>query len=722
MCARKGSRPPAAAEADAQAPTVEDSVDRLAGVGPRRAELLGRLELRTIRDLLYFFPYDWFDRSNVCRIKDVQPGQTATLLVRVRNVRLAHTRLGKRAVMVTFEDDTGSLQSMFFHREYLARQLAPGTSVLLSGALRWYDGLRMAEPEFEILTEEEETPAAGGGGAASGGRLPGLHTLGIVPHYHLTDGLPEKWLRTLMRSCIDRFAGNLVDPLPPALRRARGYPALAEAIHDIHFPPSIAARDAAVRRFAAEELLHLQCLMAIRRRQAQLRPATFSLRVDAALDARIRARFPFALTAAQDRAVADLCADLARPSPMNRLLQGDVGSGKTAVAVYAALATIAAGHQVALMAPTELLARQHADGIARLLEGSRVRLALLVGKVARSARQALLDRLFAGEIDLIIGTHALIEEDVAFHSLGLAVIDEQHRFGVLQRAVLRRKGAAPHVLIMTATPIPRTLAMTVFGDLDHSLIDELPPGRKPVRTLVRNREAFPKAMDFVRDKLRQGRQAYFIYPLIDDSPELNLRSATAMFRDLSTAVFPEFRVELLTGITPAADKERIMTEFRSGAIMVLVSTVVIEVGIDVPNATLLVVDHADRFGLAQLHQLRGRVGRGAEQSYCILFADDPTEEGERRLRVLEECTDGFRIAEADLGFRGSGELLGLRQSGLPEFKVARLERDFTLLQDARADATHLLSDDPRLLRPEHAALRAVLCARYQEVVQPLAGE
>ncbi len=718
---KSGSEPPR----PAARPSLDDPAERLSGVGPKRAALLERMGVRLVRDLLFTLPFDWFDRSRRVAVRDVRPDQNATLLVRVRALKASHTRSGKRALLVTVEDDTGQLDLIFFNRDYLARQMPPGTRLLVSGVLRWYERLRMAEPEYEILDGEEEAESGGDAGpssgpeSATGGK--GLHTVGIVPHYRRTEGIGEKWLRTLVRRVVDGYAPALEDPLPAAWRSARGLVDLGRAIADAHFPPDFAARDAALRRLAYDELLELQCLLAIRRRNQERRAAAFSRAIEPELDRRIRARFPFRFTPAQNRAAAEIAADLARPHPMNRLLQGDVGAGKTAVALYAALAAVACGQQVAVMAPTEILARQHADTFARLLEGSRVTPALLIGGLSKAQRRAILERLFSGEIDLVVGTHALIEEDVAFRSLGLAVIDEQHRFGVVQRALLRRKGPAPHVLVMTATPIPRTLAMTVFGDLDVSTLDELPPGRKPVRTFVRTRESFDKAMAFVRERIAEGRQAYFIYPLIDDSPKLALRSATAMHRDLASRVFPGVRIELLTGATPSEEKERIMTEFRSGAIAVLVSTVVIEVGIDVPNATVMVVDHADRFGLAQLHQLRGRIGRGGEQAYCILFAEESTPEGERRLRLLEETQDGFKIAEADLGFRGPGEFLGVRQSGLPEFRVARLERDFALLQESRKDALRLLAEDPRLERPEHAALRAGLCARYEEV-RALAGE
>ncbi len=690
---------------------LDGLVEALAGVGPKRAEQLARVGVHTVRDLLFALPFEYFDRTRVAKIREVRPEENATLLVTVRQVKLARTRSGKRTINVVVDDETGQLSVWFFNREYLVQQLPPGTRMILSGTLRFYDGLRMAEPEFEVLPPLE-TPAAPG---------TGLHTLGIVPHYRLTEGLPEKWLRARVRAAVDAHADRLEDTLPPELRVARGLVDAPTAIRDAHFPPSLTAKDAAVRRLAYEELLHLQCLLEIRRRHGRRREAAFTLRADPALDERIRARFPFRFTTAQDRVVAEIAGDLGRAWPMNRLLQGDVGSGKTAVALWAALATIAAGRQAVIMAPTEILARQHFETFGRLLEGSRVRHALLVGGIDKVERREIVQGLFAGEIDLVVGTHALIEEDVAFAALGLVVIDEQHRFGVLQRALLRRKGPAPHVLVMTATPIPRTLAMTVFGDLDVSTIDELPPGRKPVRTHVRTREKFIAAMEFAREKLREGRQCYFISPVIEDSDRLQLRSATHMHQELSRTHFEGFPVALLTGQTEASEKERIMAEFRAGKIAVLVSTVVIEVGIDVPNATIMVVDHADRFGLAQLHQLRGRIGRGGEQAHCILFSDGASEEGERRLKVLEETSDGFRIAEADLGFRGPGEFLGTRQSGLPEFKVARLERDFALLREARADAIGLLAQDPTLVRSEHAAFRNALCARYEEV-RTLAGE
>ena len=481
-------------------------------------------------------------------------------------------------------------------------------------------------------------------------------------------------------------------------------------------------------RLVYDELLLFQLALGLRRQQIKQTPVKNPISISEQLEERIRKRIPFRLTKAQERVIAEIRQDIIRGFPMNRLLQGDVGSGKTIVAIYAILAAIGNGLQAAFMAPTEILAEQHFRNLTQLLAGSQVRIALLKSGLGTTDRKKMRQMIEAGEIDLVIGTHALIQQDVAFQKLGLLVIDEQHKFGVMQRADLRAKGENPHMLIMTATPIPRTLALTAFGDLDISTIDELPPGRQPIKTVLRPSSKMPDAFGFIRDKIKDGRQVYFVYPLIEDMPEedsktnqmklykTNLKSATTMAKYLQEKIFPECAVALLHGAMKDKRKAKVMADFRAGQTDILVSTVVIEVGIDVANASVMVIEHAERYGLAQLHQLRGRIGRGAHQSYCLLFGDFTTPESEQRLKIMEETSDGFRIAEEDLRIRGPGEFLGTRQSGLPEFKVANLATDFGVLKLTHTDSKEILDSDPLLAQPANRQLHRKIETYFKNLI------
>ncbi|MHC4451193.1 MAG: ATP-dependent DNA helicase RecG, partial [Planctomycetota bacterium] len=548
-----------------------------------------------------------------------------------------------------------------------------GDEVVLFGRLK--AGKLMA-PEYEIVQGDEA-----------------IHAGRIVPVYPLTKGVAGTSLRRAMFAAVDGL--EIDDPMPPVLLEKRKLPPLGEALAQVHFPPDRGTLDRAKTRFRYEELFYFELALAVQRAHTK-KQSSFAHACPPKVDTRIRARLPFALTGAQNRTVAEIAADMAEPHPMNRLLQGDVGSGKTAVAVYAALVAIANRTQAVFLAPTEVLARQHYATISKLLTGSEVRVELLVGATSAPERRRLREGLADGSVHFVVGTHALLEPDVEFDKLALVIVDEQHKFGVAQRAQLVRKGLRPDVLVMTATPIPRTLALTAFGDLDVSVIDEMPPGRKPPATEVLTGERAHRAYEGVRRFVAEGRQGYVIYPLVEESEEIDAQAAEAGFESLRAGPLHGLRIGLVTGRTPSEERDATMNAYRAGELDVLVGTTVLEVGVDVPNASVIVVENAERFGLSTLHQLRGRVGRGGKRSQCYLIAPKLTPEAEARLAVMEQTTDGFRIAEEDLRLRGPGEFFGTRQSGLPEFRIANLVRDADVLRLARQDAFDLLRADPRL--------------------------
>lgn len=559
----------------------------------------------------------------------------------------------------------------------------------------------MTNPSWEIIDENED-PLAG-------------DVERFVPVYPATGQLPSKRIAGIIAGLLSEVAPQVAEFLPDELREKRKLPLRRTALLRFHQPLQPEDVNVSRRRFAYEEFL--LCLLAVqlsrcRRRGIDAKP----IRVSEEIDRRIRRRFPFTLTAGQDRAAGEIRADLARTTPMNRMLMADVGAGKTVVALYACLAAIAGRMQAIILAPTEVLASQHAGKVDKYLKDSRVRVEFLSGATTKGKRRDLLTRLASGEVDLLIGTHAVLERDVRFRDLGVVVIDEQHKFGVAQRAALRQKGTAPHVLVLSATPIPRTLAMTVFGDLDVSTIDGAPPNRQPIATRLVTPDLEGEAWRFVQQRLAAHEQAYIVYPLVEDSEALPLKSARTEVERLSRGHLKGFALGLLHGKMKSAEKQEVMARFRSGEIQVLVSTTVIEVGVDVPTATVMIVQHAERYGLSQLHQLRGRIGRGSKKSYCLLFAEPSGETATERLNILCETTDGFRIAEEDLRIRGPGELLGTRQHGLPEFKVANLVGDLDLLTQARDDAQDVLRDDANLRDARHAPLRRELMRRYGAVM------
>jgi ATP-dependent DNA helicase RecG len=665
-------------------------VQYLKGIGPRLAELFAKLDIHTVADLLLHVPRQYEDRREITLLSRAPDRERAHVKIEV----VAQDELGfgrKRTLKVLVRDSSGSATLVCFGRNFLERVFLPGKKFLVSGVFtRRFGEIQAASFDYLPLEEYEQKATK------------------VFPVYPLTVGLPRKTIQRAVERALALYAGTIDDELPVALRERYAFPAKNEALAAVHFPPDDAALARARRLLVYEELFYLELVILRRARERKIkrlqRPAiAFDLRQ------RLLARLPFRLTADQERAASEIEHDLFSAYPCLRLLQGDVGSGKTLVALIAALAVVESGGQVAFMAPTELLARQHAATTARLVEPLGVRTALLAGTLGSASRQRLLDALAAGDIDLLIGTHALFSGDVVYKKLGLVIIDEQHRFGVLQRKALVAKGGDPDLLLMTATPIPRSLALTAFGDLDTSLLKEKPPGRPPVITHLTREGNEHKVYDRVRVELSRGRQAYFIYPLIEESEKVDLKNAIAMFEHLSRDVFPERRIGLIHSRLDEEAKNQTMERFARGELDILVATSVVEVGVDVPNATAMVIEHAERFGLSALHQLRGRVGRSAHQSYAFLiYGENLTEDAVRRLRIMLSTNDGFAVAEEDLRIRGPGALLGVVQSGYLRLNFADLAADAGVLLQARQDVAALLAADPGLLAEEHRVVREVL--------------
>ena len=679
----------------------------LKGVGPQRAKLLANLGLQTVEDALYYLPDRHEDRSQLTPLRSLKPDDVTTVAGTIRAISPPPRNRPRVPLSVLLSDGTGYLTCVWFGQAYLERLFQRGQRLIVHGkAQRYRSGpLQMHVKDYEIV---EDDPGEGAGDPSD----ETLHTGRLVPVYGLTRGLTARPMRRLMKRLVDAYVDGLEDPLPEVLRARHRLVPLPEALRAGHFPKADSDHASARRRLVYDDFLLLQLGLAIRR-QRQGRQPGLAMNPPGALARRLLGSLPFALTEAQERVWREIRQDMAEPYPMNRLLQGDVGSGKTVVAALAILTAVEAGYQAALMAPTEILAEQHLMTLTQLLGPLDVEVALLTNAVKGKARERVTAGTADGSIKCVVGTHALVQGDVRFRRLGLAVVDEQHRFGVNQRATLRGKGESPDVLVMTATPIPRTLALTLYGDLEVSVIDELPPGRKPVVTKARTESARRQIYGFLREQVSEGRQVYVVYPLVEESEALDLRAATEMAARLQGEVFADLRIGLLHGRMAFAEKDRVMREFKAGAIHILVSTTVIEVGIDVPNASVMLIEHAERFGLSQLHQLRGRVGRGPWKSYCILLSGAASDDARRRLDAMTATGDGFKIAEADLSLRGPGDFFGTRQSGLPEFRVADLLRDAAALEAARRDAVALIRDDPQLLAPEHRALRTALLQRWR---------
>ena len=669
-------------------------------VGPKRAELL-RTECRiaTYGDLLEYFPRKYVDRSQVMKIGEIPPGSDvqATFVGKVTRFDLQNSRKGRSILSGTFTDGTGNLELKWFQGiRYVQNSLKPGEEIAIFGRPSWYQGkMQLVHPEVDQLSQE-------------GARK----TLQIVPYYPSTDklgrlGLDSRGFRTLLHLLLEETRPYLEETLPPDLMQAYGLMPRPEALLHIHFPEDFEALERAIYRLKFEELFYFQLMLARRRKVAKSenQAAPFT-QIGEHFNGFYASHMPFELTGAQKRVLREIRKDLGRNVQMNRLVQGDVGSGKTMVAFMSMLMAKDNGFQTAMMAPTAILAEQHYRKLSQLAEKVGMGTALLVGGQRKKERREILERVAAGEADIVIGTHALIEDPVVFQRLGLVVIDEQHKFGVMQRAKLWAKADPfPHNMIMTATPIPRTLAMTVYGDVDVSVIDELPPGRQPIQTLVHGESKRLEVFGFIKRELQKGRQAYVVYPLVEESEKLDLVAAEKG-HELLERHFEGFRVGLVHGRMKPEDKEMEMMRFVQRQTQILVSTTVIEVGVDVPNSTIMVIENAERFGLSQLHQLRGRVGRGGGQSYCILMAGKKlSADGRKRLKAMRETTDGFKIAEIDLELRGPGDFLGTRQSGLPQFQLANVVEDQPILKTARKAAFDVIHQDPGLRLPQHEALR-----------------
>jgi len=718
-------------------PELHTEVQFLKGIGPRVAETLAGKGIRTLEDLLYYLPFRYEDRSNPRSIEDLKPGEMASVIAKERGSGLFLTRR-----MPIFEMTAGQgrskLKCLWFRGGYLEGKFKPGALVALYGKVEFSTfgrgGLQMLQPQFEILHEPDgdqnplmpEESRSGAPPSDEQQHFQSLETGRIVPIYEATGRLNARWFRRIIRSALEHMpdhprepntgshptkptAGSpgtpeeVSDPIPAAIRGRMGLIPRSQAFWHVHWPePETnfadleASRTPAHQRLIFEELFFLELGLELKRRKARLEPG-IAFEISDTVRAALKRMLPFHPTGAQKRVMKEIAEEMAQATPMRRLLQGDVGSGKTIVAVEAATVAMENGYQVAMMAPTEILATQHYFSAMRILEPAGYRLVLLTGSLEAGRKQAIRSHLARGHAQMVIGTHALLEDKVEFERLGLVIVDEQHRFGVLQRMKLMRKNSEvqPDVLVMTATPIPRTLAMTLYGDLDVSVIDELPPGRTPVSTRVVGDERAKEVWEFVRKTVAAGRQAYVVYPVIDETEkDTGLKAAIRMYDELRKKVFPEFKVGLLHGRMSAEEKDDFMRRFKRGELQVLVATTVIEVGVDVPNATVMVVEHAERFGLSQLHQLRGRIGRGSAKSYCVLMTGGKVnEEAQQRMQTMAATTDGFAIAEKDLELRGPGEFFGTRQAGMPSLRVANIIRDRKLLELAKREARGMLEGE-----------------------------
>ena len=687
--------------------SLSRSLEHIKGVGPKTALLLAKKGMKTVEDMLYFLPRKYEDRRYVQDIASLRPGERATIMGSIVGAESKGYR-HRRIFEVSIDDGSGLLTAKWFrgNSAYLKNTFKKGRKFVFTGEVKMnFFGRDMIHPDFERIE-------GGGSESVNFGR--------IVPVYSETEGLHQKYLRKIMAEVVGKYAKDAVSPIPPSILSGNRLLPVDRALRNCHFPgdgEDIEAlnrfRSPSQRSLVFDEFFFFEMGMALKR-ESNIMEQGISFPTGGKLVERFYHILPFDLTAAQKRVIGEIEADMRGESPMNRILQGDVGSGKTAVSMAAMVTACESGHQTAIMAPTEILAAQHYRNIRHWSEALELKTVLLTGSMKSREHGEVLAEIEAGDIDIVIGTHALIQEGVSFKRLGLAVIDEQHRFGVMQRAALRNKGHNPDVLVMTATPIPRTLAMTVYGDLDISVIDEMPPGKRPVATRLFYEKDRRRVYDIVRQELGRGNQAFIVYPLVEESEKMDLKDATTMAAHLQSDIFPDRRVGLIHGKMKNTEKDAVMASFLEQSLDILVATTVIEVGIDIPSASLMIIEHAERFGLSQLHQLRGRVGRGDVPSRCILIAHHQgTGDARKRLRIMEQTTDGFKIAEEDLAIRGPGEFMGIRQSGLPDFRIANVVRDGRILNDARREAFAVIKADPTLSRREHRLLREVLMQRWQ---------
>ena len=693
---------------------LETRMQFIKGVGPKLSELLSKRGINTVEDALYFLPLRYEDRREVRPIKNLRSGFTEVFSGKVISADSKNTKGGRRFFEVLVADDSGTIVLKWFnsHATFMKRIWKSGRRGVFTGEVSQYGFQReVHHPDVEWLAEGQDVDEILASDPVNFGR--------IVPVYHLTEGLSQKIMRKVMREIVDAFTVSIQELVPHAVLEPLGMPGLRDALRVLHLPPTDgmleelnSGRTSSHRAIAFDEFFFWELGLALKKRGTALEDG-IPFQVTHCFTKQLVKLLPFELTAAQRRVLSEIKNDMMAPHPMHRLVQGDVGSGKTLVALMAALVAVENDYQVAIMAPTEILAEQHWHTVHAWCSRLGIETVLITSGLKGKDKTTVLERIADGSAQIVIGTHAVIQEKVEFARLGLGVIDEQHRFGVLQRGILKKKGVNPDILVMTATPIPRTLAMTLYGDLSLSVIDQLPPNRTPIKTQLYYETQRQQVYEAIREEIRKGHQTYIIYPLVEETEKSDLKAAAQMAEHLDTDIFPDIRLGLLHGRMTPEEKEAVMGAFKAREIDILVATTVIEVGIDVPNATLMVIEHAERFGLSQLHQLRGRVGRGTSSSRCILLTPGRlSEEGEKRLRVMTSSTDGFRIAEADLEIRGPGDFLGTRQSGLPDFRVASILRDGAILEHARQAAFDLLDSDPDLSKKDHIPLREELLRRW----------
>ena len=680
---------------------LQKKAQYIKGVGPKRAKQFSRLGINTVSDLLYYLPRRYEDRREIALIKDVRPDAIYTTRGKIRTHGIWKSKKGMLIYEMVVTDGTGNIHGVWYNQPYLKRYFRVGQDIILYGKVEKFKHLQIAHPDYEILKEEEDG-------------LETAHMGRIVPIYPLTQDVTQRYLRTLIYRTVEGSINAVKEILPTQLRARNILADIKFAIRNIHFPNNFENLKMAYRRLIFEEFFILETALALIKKQTKRYSEGIRHEVEEGLFESFEDMLPYRLTKEQAEAMKEIEKDMKSPRPMNRLLEGEVGSGKTVVAMYALLLTIKSGFHGAVMVPTEILAQQHYLTMSEFFMPLGINVRLLIGSTSNETKEEIREELKEGKVDIIIGTHSLIQEKVLFDKMGLIIVDEQHKFGVSQRALFRKKGIKSDVLIMTATPIPRTLALTVYGDLDITAMRELPEGRPPISTYWVEEERKDKVYKFVREEILKGHQAYIVCPRIEDTEKSGLVAAKTMYEHLKTNVFPDFKLVLLHGRMKASQKDKLMCDFRNNKVNILVSTVVVEVGIDVPNATIMVIENADRFGLAQLHQLRGRIGRGEYKSYCILLSDPKNENARRRLEVFEQLQDGFELAEEDLSIRGPGEILGTKQHGLPEIRFGDIVTDKDILELARHEAFGLIERDSGLRDERNRNLRKVILQRYKD--------
>jgi ATP-dependent DNA helicase RecG len=678
-------------------PSENIPVRYLKGVGPRKAEIFRKIGIENINDLFYYLPRRYEDRSEIVGVKDLRPGDTKAVVGRVLKTNVFRAATGTVIFEAAIGDEKSRIFAVWYNQPYIKKLFTVGQTVMLYGKVELQKRLQIVHPTFEILEEGSDKAS--------------LDIGRIVPIYSLTENLTQKYLRKTVHAALTGHAAQSNDLLPTVIRARRKLVDLRFAVENIHFPHSTDNLERAYRRLVFEEFFILQVVMAMRRRKNAVKGIKHTVREGLQTD--FEQLFAFELTEDQKKCIRDIEKDMAGEKPMYRLLQGDVGSGKTVVAMYALLLSVQSGHQAAMMVPTEILARQHYVTVSKTFMPLGLDVRLLVNGMDQRDRDEIRREIARGDVDIVIGTHSLFQEGVEYEDLGLVVIDEQHKFGVEQRKAMAMKGKTPDVLVMTATPIPRSLALTVYGDMDVSILKGKPLERGEVTTYWVGEEKRELVYGFIKGELEEGRQAFLVYPRIKDDASSDLRSAEEMYADLKNGAFKDYKVALVHGRMKPDDKNRIMEDFLDKKYDVLIATTVIEVGVDVPNVTVMLVEHADRYGLAQLHQLRGRIGRGKHQSYCILLGEAKTEDSHERLSTMMETADGFEIAEKDLDLRGPGEFLGTRQSGIPELRFGNIVRDFKIMEEAREEAFSLVQEDPKLSDARHAGIRQAIVERFK---------